>query len=133
MDDQTRLALAKFHLKQLHNPKQVAKQLSEARKISHRPLAELWLEIGDYDQAKKHALAAYRSAWADGEPYIDRYELNKATALLKQLRAEIPKLPPYDPNKDDKLLWEDEVAAAIEKLRRTEKQAKQTSKLPNKH
>lgn len=129
---ETRLALAKFHLKQLHNPKQVAKQLSEARKISHRPLAELWFAIGDHDQAKKHALAAYKSAWADGEPYIDRYELNKAAALLKQLGAEIPKLPPYDPSKDHKLPWEDEVAAAIEKLRRAEKRAKQTPKLRKK-
>ncbi len=129
---ETRLALAKFHLKQLPNPKQVAKQLSEARKISHRPLAELWFAIGDHDQAKKHALAAYKSAWADGEPYVGRYEVNKATALLKKLGAEIPKLPRYDPSKDDKLPWEDEVAAAIEKLRRSERQAKQTPRLRKK-
>ena len=44
-------------------------------------------------------------------------DLNKARALLEQLGAEIPNLPPYDPAKDEKLPWEDEVAAAIEKLR----------------
>jgi hypothetical protein len=30
---------------------------------------------------------------------------------------EVPHLPNYDPTKDNKLPWEDEVAAAIEKLR----------------
>ena len=35
--------------------------------------------------------------------------------------------PPYDPAKDEKLPWEDEVAAAIEKLR-TEKEAKKRKK-----
>lgn len=54
--------------------------------------------------------------------YVHRYELNKATALLQQLGAEIPNLPPYDPAKDERLPWEDEVAAAIEKLR-AEKEA----------
>ena len=42
---------------------------------------------------------------------------------MKQLGAEIPNLPPYDPAKDPKLPWEDEVEAAIAKLR-AEKEAK---------
>jgi ribosomal 50S subunit-associated protein YjgA (DUF615 family) len=86
------------------------------------------LAIGDYEQAKKHALEAYKRAWADGEPYVYRYELNKATALLKQLGSEIPKLPPYDSSKDEKLPWEDEVAAAIEKLRVEKKAEKRRKK-----
>jgi hypothetical protein len=43
--------------------------------------------------------------------------LNKARALLEQPGAQIPELPPYDPDRDEKLPWEDEVLAAIEKLR----------------
>ncbi|MCH7729047.1 MAG: hypothetical protein IH991_21575, partial [Planctomycetes bacterium] len=69
------------------------------------------------EQAKKHALAAYKWAWADGEPYVWRFELNESRELLEKLDAEIPELPPYDPDKDEKLPWEDEVAAAIDKLR----------------
>ena len=114
---ENQLALGKLHLRQLPNPRHVAEQLAQAREVSHRALAELWTFIGDHDQAKKHALEAYKRAWADGEPYVNRYELNKSTALLKQLGTEIPKLPPYDPIKDEKLPWEDEVAAAIAKLR----------------
>jgi hypothetical protein len=49
--------------------------------------------------------------------------LNKAGALLETLGEPIPSLPPYDPAKDEKFPYEDEVAAAIEKLR-AEKAAK---------
>ena len=124
---ETQLALARFHLGQLTDPRREAEQLAQARKPAHQSLAELWLAIGDREQAKKHALAAYKWAWADGEPYVWRYELNKATALLKQLGTEIPNLPPYDPAKDEKFPWEDKVAAAIEKLR-AEKEAEKSEK-----
>ena len=120
------LALARFYLNDLSNPCDEAERLSMYRKLSHLIIAELWLAIGDREQATKHALDAYKWAWADGEPYVRRYELNKARALLEQLGADIPDLPPYDPAKDEKLPWEDEVAAAIEKLR-AEKEAKNTA------
>ena len=125
-DSETQLALAKFHLGQLSDPRHEAEQLASARQPAHRPLGELWLAIGDREQAEKHALAAYQWAWADGEPYVHRYALNKTRALLEQLGAKIPDLPPYDPTKDEKLPWEDEVAAAIEKLR-AEKEAEKAA------
>jgi hypothetical protein len=114
---ETQLALARFHLDELPEPRREAEQLANARWLDHGALADLWLTIGDREQATKHALAAYKSAWADGEPYVHRYELNKARALLEKLGVAIPNLPPYDPAKDEKLPWEDDVAAAIEKLR----------------
>jgi hypothetical protein len=106
-----------LHLGQLAEPRAEAEQLAEAREPFHRGLADLWLAIGDHEQAKKHSLAAFKWAWADGEPYVHRYELNKARALLEKLGAEIPNLPPYDSAKDGKFPCEDEVIAAIEKLR----------------
>jgi len=126
------LALANFHLGRLVDPRLEAQQLSENTHHFTFALAELWFAIGrevrtvvlgpegstqhDLEQAKNHALAAYKWAWADGEPYVRRYELNKARALLDQLGAEIPNLPPYDPSKDERFPWEDEVAAVIAKL-----------------
>jgi hypothetical protein len=124
---ETQLALAQLQLGQLTDPRREAEQLANTRRPSHRALADLWLAIGDREQAKKHALAAYKWAWADGEPYVHRYELTKSRALLEQLGAEIPNLPPYDPAKDGKFPCEDEVAAAIEKLR-AEKEAKNQKK-----
>ena len=87
---ETQLALAQFQLGQLADPRREAEQLANARRPSHRTLADLWLAIGDHEQAKKHALAAYRWAWADGEPYVRRYELNKARALLETTRRGDP-------------------------------------------
>ncbi len=113
----------------LTDPRHEAEQFAQARKIEAPSLAELWLAIGDRDQARKHALAAYKWAWAEGEPYVRRDELNKAMALLEQLGAEIPSLPLYDPAKDERFPWEDKVAAAIEKLR-AEKEAEKTDDIP---
>ena len=110
----------------LADPRHETEQLTKAARPSHRVLAELWLAIGDRQRAKEHALAAYKSAWADGEPYVHRYELNRARGLLEELNAAIPELPPYDPAKDEKLPWEDEVAAAVEKLR-AEKEAQKAA------
>jgi hypothetical protein len=121
---ETGLALAKHHLGRLANPREEAERLAQLRDPAHRLLAQLWLALGDTAEAKHHALAAYKWAWADGEPYVDRYELTQTTALLQQMNVPIPDLPPYDPAKDEKLPWEDEVRAAIEKLR-TEKEAKE--------
>ena len=49
---------------------------------------------------------------------------DKAPAL-KKLGAEIPNLPAYDSTKAEKLPWEDELTAAIQKL--------QTKQKPDKH
>jgi hypothetical protein len=114
---ETQLALAKLRLGSLADPRHEAEQLARLKDPAHLALAELWLAIGDRERAKKHAIAAYRWAWADGEPFVRRYELNKSRALLEQLGVKIPNLPPYDPTKDEKLPWEDVVAAAIEELR----------------
>ena len=123
---ETQLAFAKFRLGSLADPRHEAEQLAQLKKPAHRALAELWLAIGDREQAKEHALAAYRWAWADGEPFVHRYELTKSRALLEQLGAEIPNLPPYDRAKDEKLPWEDAVVAAIEELRATKAAEKKT-------
>lgn len=119
---ETNLALAQFHLGQLSNPREEAERLAQMKGPAHRPLAELWLAIGDQEQARKHATEAYKNAWADGEPYVYRYQLSKSSALLERLGADIPQLPPYDPASYQKFPWEDDLVAAIEKLR-AEKEA----------
>jgi tetratricopeptide (TPR) repeat protein len=118
---ETGLALAKFQIGQLDQPRDEAQRLAEARKPAHGILARLWSSIGDLEQARRHALAAYKEAWADGEPYVYRYRLTRASELLTQLGVPIPKLPDYDPAGDIPRLWEAEVAAAIDKLRKEKK------------
>jgi Domain of unknown function (DUF4062) len=112
------LALAKHHLGELTGDDAVA----EAERLSslvtgEQYVAELWLGLGHADRAKEHALAAYKWAWADGEPYVRRYELDKATDLLQRMNVAIPDLPRYDPAKDEPFPWEAEVRSAIEKIK----------------
>jgi hypothetical protein len=116
------LALVKFHVGQLLEPSAQVERLASVENVYHRPLAEIRISIGHHEEAKRHALAAYKWAWADGEPYVRRYELNKARELLARLGVQPPDLPPYDPAKDQKLPWEDDVVAAIGQLR-AEKEA----------
>ena len=123
-ESETGLALAKHHLGQLAEPQREAERLAQLRQPAHRLLAQLWLALGDPAQSKHHALAAYKWAWADGEPYVNRYDLTRTTELLKQMNVEIPNLPPYDTAKDEPFPWEADVRAAIEKLR-AEKEAKE--------
>lgn len=144
-ESETRLAMAKTHLGQLSGDeaRSEAQRLAGLRDPAHRYLALLWQAIAeaenvarasrpcssavdaaggtpvlrDLDQAKQHALAAYTWAWADGEPYVHRYELTKTTELLYELGVPIPELPPYDKAKDVPFPWEADVRAAIEKLK----------------
>jgi len=123
-----RLAIAKHNLGELPDPIHAAELLAiSPHESCHRALADLWFAIGEYDRAKHHAVAAYRWAWADGEPYVHRYELNKARALLDHLGTKIPELPHYDPSKAEKLPWEDKMTATLQKIR-AEKEAKNREK-----
>ena len=97
---------------------------------AYRPLAMLWLELGgaaDDEAGRKaaqhHARTAYKYAWADGEPYVRRYELDQTCKILDQLGEPHPELSPYDPEKDIKFDWEDDVGAAIEKLKAEREEA----------
>ncbi|MBL9128000.1 MAG: hypothetical protein JNL97_10155 [Verrucomicrobiales bacterium] len=116
---ETGLALAKVRLGLLtgDEARSEAQRLAGLRDPAHRTLARLWQALGNLDQAKHHALAAYTWAWADGEPYVNRHELTKATELLDDLGVPIPNLPPYDPAKDEPFPWEADVRALIAKLR----------------
>ncbi len=130
-ESETGLALARLHLEQAADPqaeaplasaRQDAERLAQWRRPAHYFLALLWRALGDIEQAKHHALAAYRWAWADGEPYVRRYELTKATELLQQLNVPLPNLPPYDPAKEEPFAWEADVRALLETIRAEQEQ-----------
>ena len=114
------LALAKVYLHQLtgDEARSQAQRLAQLRhfadrRLANRYLARLWQALGELNQAKHHALAAYTLSWADGEPYVFRYELTKTTELLHELGVPLPNLPHYDPDKDDPFPWEADVRAFI--------------------
>lgn len=115
------LALARFQHGELHDARQQAEHLSARADRAQRLLAELWLAIGDEEQAKTYALEAYRWAWADGEPFVRRYELDKSRDLLEKLGMPIPTLPRYDPARHETPQWEADVRATLTKLQAKKK------------
>jgi hypothetical protein len=115
---ETMLALTKLHLNQLNEPVHEAERLEQLKEPAFHSLAGLWFALGNNEKSKQYALKAYKWAWAEGEPYVHRHDLNKATALLMQLGVAIPQLPPYDPSKEKKLPWEDKVVEFIERLKK---------------
>ncbi len=114
---EARLALVRFQLGHFPEAREEAARLSGERDPDHLALAELWHALGSRERAAEHALAAYRWAWADGLPYVDSYELARSVALLEQLGVSIPELPAYDTANEPPLPFEDEIRAAIVKLR----------------
>jgi hypothetical protein len=111
---ETGLALAKFRLKKLTDPLQRAAELAAAQTPPHLKLGALWLALGKKNEALFHANEAYKLAWADGEPYVFRYELDKAAALLAELQAPIPTLPIRKPEDDERFSWEEQLIAFLE-------------------
>jgi hypothetical protein len=124
---ETFLILANHHRGVLHDSRIEAQRLATLPDPAHRPLAELYLALGDRALATKHALAAYTWAWADGEPYVHRAELTKSADLLKRLGEPIPTLPPFDESKHLPFEWEADVRAAIEKIKIEKADAEQAA------
>jgi tetratricopeptide (TPR) repeat protein len=114
---ETDLALAQFRLGELPAARQEALRLANEPNPAHMALAQLWHAIGDPGQAAEHAQAAYQAAWGDGAPFVDAYELDRATAMLARLGVAIPELPPYDAPSDQPFPFEAGVRELIRKLR----------------
>ncbi|MEP0266831.1 DUF4062 domain-containing protein [Dokdonia sp.] len=125
--EETLLALTKLKLGTLQNPKEKALELEKMRNPHHLSLAQLWEAIGDTQKATDHALLAYKKYWGEGEPYVDRFYLERTKKLLLKLGTTPPDLPPYDPTKDAPNPIEAKIVKAIAQLRK-EKEEEQELK-----
>jgi hypothetical protein len=110
------LAVARASAGQLDDPRAEAERLQAAGAPADFALARLWQMAGDIGQARRQALAYYHWAWADGEPFVWRFDLERARTLLTELGEPVPDLPPYDPGRRRRFDWQDDVEAAIAAL-----------------
>ncbi|HYH87178.1 MAG TPA: DUF4062 domain-containing protein [Pyrinomonadaceae bacterium] len=62
-------------------------------------LAQIERNEGDRAAAIEAATKAYKLAWCDGPPFAYHWGLEKARALLAELGAEEPEMPPFDESK----------------------------------
>jgi hypothetical protein len=123
---ETYFALAKQHLGQLEDGHAEAARLASLKRPDNFGLAKLYLALDDRTNAEKYALIAYEKAWHDGGRYVYRYWLDQAKALLDQLNVPIPNLEVLHPDTAPRFDWEDDVEAALAKLR-AKKESKGTS------
>ena len=66
-------------------------------------LARIEIDSDNRDAAVEAATRAYELAWCDGPPYAYTYGFKHAKALLEQLGAPEPELPPFDESKFEPL------------------------------
>jgi ATP/maltotriose-dependent transcriptional regulator MalT len=59
-------------------------------------LARIERDAGHRDRAVEAATEAYRKAWCDGPPFAYHWGLRDARAILAELEAPEPELPPFD-------------------------------------
>ena len=83
--------------------------------------AEAWRILGEREKARTCALNAYRWARGEGPPYIHWYELERSRELLRELGEPEPQLPPFDPRKMKPIPYEQEIRAAIARLKAEKK------------
>ena len=82
---------------------------SAERDPPHVSLAELYLALEQRDQARAHALAGYKWAWADGPPWCRHWDLQRCRAVLQALGEPEPQLPPFDPAKVKPIDYEPDI------------------------
>lgn len=81
-------------------------------------LAELWAELGDRKRAIEIALRTHDFYVGQGEPYVDRWWLNRTRNLLTSLGEPLPEIRQYNPASDPPEPWEAEVREFFEKVRK---------------
>lgn len=80
-------------------------------------VAEVYHLIGEHDTARDYALRAYKTAWADGPPYVFWWHLERAKAVLDALGVAHPVLPDHNPNNVGPFPHEEAVRAYIDRLK----------------
>jgi tetratricopeptide (TPR) repeat protein len=113
--------LARAYLQEGHSQEAlriVTEELRDDGQDEGYSAAYVYWKTGEVESAKEEALKNYRWAWAQGEPYVRRYDLERVRALLKEMGVEEPSLPVWDESKYEPFPYEEEVKAFIEDLKR---------------
>lgn len=118
---EARLALAKAMAGDREQAREICDRLCELAEPPDVGLAAAYLEIGDHDKAREHALKGYEWAWAEGPPYSYWWGLEQCRAVLKALGEPEPSLPAFDPKAVEPLPFEAEIRKLIAELKEKKK------------
>ena len=110
---EARLALAKALTGEREAARDICDRLHELEQPPHVELAAAYLELGDKDKARQHALSGYSVAWADGPPHARWWELTQCRFMLKSLGQAEPQLPGFNPREVVPVPYEVEIRKLI--------------------
>ncbi len=85
------LLLARYRLGQIADLPGAIAELFRSRRIHTNAVAELYLEAGQPDTAERYARRAFELAIEDGDPYVYRYALDRATPDSESARCSCPR------------------------------------------
>ncbi|WP_176793407.1 DUF4062 domain-containing protein [Rhodospira trueperi] len=94
-----------------------AERLTGVRDRDALDVAHLWHALNRPEEAVIEARRAHTWAVADGDPFVRRWHLERAEALLRALGETPPPVPACDPAQDYTLPLQDEIDAFIRETR----------------
>lgn len=112
---EARLALAQVKMGHSIPLHELTHRLSTAKDPPYLPLAELYLAVGENENARRQAHAAYKKAWGVGAPYVDWKTLQQARTVFAALGDPEPQLPAFDSTDQKPLAFESKLRAYLEK------------------
>jgi hypothetical protein len=115
---EARLALAQARMGRTQIAREEAERLSKLEDPPDLALAELFLALGELEEARRYVLSAYKWAWGDGEPYSNWWHLQRCRKVLHHLGEPEPQLTKFDPANFPPLPYEAKVLEYIERLRK---------------
>ncbi|HEY2068517.1 MAG TPA: DUF4062 domain-containing protein [Rhizomicrobium sp.] len=89
-------AFCLFKLGREREAKNMIAKALESKRQSHIMIARVCQMVGDIKVAREQAVAGYREAWGDGEPYWEYDDIDICRELLAELGEPEPNLPPFD-------------------------------------
>jgi hypothetical protein len=115
--EEARLALAQLKLGQSQPFREVADRISKVEDPPYSALAELYLALGDYENARKYVRIGYVEAWSDGAPYVCWPTLQHCRRIFEALGDLEPRLAPFDPHSKQPFSFEEKLSAYVQKKR----------------
>ena len=112
---EARLALAQVKMGHSIPLHELAHRLSTAKDPPYLPLADLYLAVGENENARRQAHAAYKKAWGVGAPYVDWKTLQQARTVFAALGDPEPQLPAFDSASQKPLAFDSKLRAYLDK------------------
>ena len=113
--EEARLALAQLRLGESHPFHELADRISNVEDPPYAALAELYLALGEHENARKYVHPGYVEAWSAGAPYVCWQTSQHCRRIFEALGDPEPQLAPFDDRNAQPFSFEAKLSAYLEK------------------